>query len=360
MKKALLVLSILIYLSSFSFAQSHEGHNHTIKAVPPEQGTFGSATFSCGWEGQDIINMKSFSSNAEAEAVMNDIMSVLGLRSNYKIQAAKVPNAAAVVYGDQRYIYYNPKFITNVTDATNTNWASISIVAHEIGHHLNGHTLKAGGSQRHMEIEADEFSGFVLRKMGASLAEAQIAMRRLASERGTATHPGRAERLSAIEKGWRSADAQIASYNRRTSVPSNEQNTPTESRPTEDTSTVDAEDTPSTSSNPSSTTRTPAPPAFAAYRISLRSNPSKEYYITTRYNFVAIRDGKVNILGKLAETENERYPYKIDFDNEQITDLLISRKGELYSMKGKVVGSLTRVRREQPAAHSFLGIEMQR
>ncbi|MEM9848266.1 MAG: hypothetical protein AAF847_10280, partial [Bacteroidota bacterium] len=330
MKKALLILSISTWMMSFSFAQFH---NHSADHAPTEAGTFGSAQFSCGWGGEDIINMKSFNSNAEAEAVMNDIMSVLGLRPNYKIQAAKVPNAAAVVYGDQRYIYYNPKFINNVTDATNTNWASISIVAHEIGHHLNGHTLKAGGSQRHMEIEADEFSGFVLRKMGSTLDEAQIAMRRLASARGSSTHPGRDERLSAIEKGWRSADSQIAGYNRRTSVPSSQPSTTTDQeRPVANNTNTnkERESTTTNNTNTAPVSSVPAPPAFAAYRVSLRSNPAKEYYITTRYNFVAIRDGKVNILGKLAETENERYPYKIDFDNEQISDLLISRKGELY------------------------------
>jgi len=349
MKKALLLFAITFLMGQLVFSQIHE---HEDDFFEPQVGTLDRSDFSCGWGGEDIVNMKSFKSNAEAETVMNDIMSVLGLRPNYKIQAAKVPNAAAVVYGDQRYIYYNPKFISNVTEATNTNWASISIVAHEIGHHLNGHTLKAGGSQRNMEIEADEFSGFVLRKMGASLEDSQIAMRKLASPMGSKTHPGRDERLGAIERGWRSADSQISAYNRRNNVPTNRPtastDTPTETAPTR-----------TETSTPTTETTTSAPPAFAAYKVTLSSNPAKEYYITTRYNFVAIRDGKVNILGKLEETENERYPYKIDFDNEQIGDLLISRKGELVSLKGKAVGTLIRVSRQAQEVHSFLGISVQ-
>ena len=134
MKKALLLLTITFSMVNLSLAQLHD---HSNEHMPEQFGTHPEANFSCGWGGEDIINMKSFRSNAEAEAVMNDILSVLGLRPNYKIQAAKVPNAAAVVYGDQRFIYYNPKFMQNVTDATNTNWGSISIVAHELGHHLS-------------------------------------------------------------------------------------------------------------------------------------------------------------------------------------------------------------------------------
>ncbi|MEL6941643.1 MAG: hypothetical protein AAFO82_03170, partial [Bacteroidota bacterium] len=111
-----------------------------------------------------------------------------------------------------------------------------------------------------------------------------------------------------------------------------------------------------TNTPPSNNTSTSSIPAFAAFKVTLRSNPSKEYYITTRYKFVAIRDGKVNILGELASTDNERYPYKIDFDNAQIGDLMISRKGELLSMKGSVVGSLARVQRQQQ--HSFMGIDV--
>ncbi|MEM6700856.1 MAG: hypothetical protein AAF806_02615 [Bacteroidota bacterium] len=360
MKKTLLLLAVTFSIAHLSLAQLHD---HTHGDMPAQFGTHPETNFSCGWGGEDIINMKSFRSNAEAEAVMSDILSVLGLRPNYKIQAAKVPNAAAVVYGDQRFIYYNPKFMQNVTDATNTNWGSISIVAHELGHHLNGHTLKAGGSQRPMELEADEFSGFVLRKMGATLDESQAAMRRLAGK-GSATHPGKTERLLAIEKGWRSADRQITGYSRTTTVPTarNRSTTQTNPRNTAEEAATQEETIASTSTrtntSPRNTTTATAgaPPAFAAFRVTLRSNPEKEYYITTRYKFVAIRDGKVNILGELTSTENERYPYKIDFENEQIGDLMISRKGELMSMKGSIVGSLARVQRQQQ--HSFMGIDV--
>lgn len=355
MKKVMLSFAF-IFIFTFSFYAQYD-HEHETDAsyepsFPEQRGTIEGASFSCGWYGESLINRKDFRSNAEAEAVMNDIMNVIGLRTNYTIQAAKVPNAAAVVYGDKRYIYYNPRFISNVTAATNTNWASISIVAHEVGHHLNGHTLIKGGSQRHMELEADEFSGFVLRKMGASLEEAQIAMRKLAGERGTSTHPGKTERLMAIQKGWQEADKQINGYQSQTTVPT----TTTSTRQDQPVTTTPSDDN-NASSTPDEVDE--APPAFAAYRVTLRSNPGKAYYITTRYNFVAIRGDKVNVLGSLEENNNERYPYKINFENEKIADLLISRKGELYSMKGSIVGSLARINRQPvPKGQSFLGVDV--
>ncbi|MEJ7666929.1 MAG: hypothetical protein WKG07_49205 [Hymenobacter sp.] len=71
-----------------------------------------------------------------------------------------------------------------------------------MGHHLNGHTLRGGGSQPQDELEADEFSGFVLRRLGASLAQAQAAPgRRCADEAGSASHPGRTPRLAGHQPG---------------------------------------------------------------------------------------------------------------------------------------------------------------
>ncbi|HYF03265.1 MAG TPA: hypothetical protein VEC36_07805 [Patescibacteria group bacterium] len=81
-------------------------------------------------------------------------------------------------------------------------------MVHEIGHHLKGHTLNEKGSTHTEELEADEFSGFILRRLGASLSDAQAAMYKLSSEHGSTTHPKKDDRLKAIEDGWKNADAQ--------------------------------------------------------------------------------------------------------------------------------------------------------
>lgn len=143
------------------------------------------------------------------------IMQFTGLPQNFDVVEAPVPNAAAVILLDQqqtprRVIAFNRDFLGVVERATGGNrWAPVSIMAHEIGHHLSGHTITPGGSQPPTELEADKFSGFVLYKMGASLVDAQKAMATLVAEGPDgATHPGRGRRLGAIQEGWRQACAQ--------------------------------------------------------------------------------------------------------------------------------------------------------
>lgn len=136
---------------------------------------------------------------SQAAGIIREITEAVGLQPRFELRAtSQVDNAAAVVYGGKRYLLYNPTFLAAVNQAGHTDWAGISILAHEMGHHLNGHTLRAGGSQPEDELEADEFSGFVLRRLGASLAQAQAALAAVAPEAGSATHPGRTPRLAAI------------------------------------------------------------------------------------------------------------------------------------------------------------------
>jgi len=144
-----------------------------------------------------------------AGEIIEMILETMGLQASFEVKKANVPNAAAVVYQGKRYILYNPSFIAAMNKAAGTPWASIAILAHEIGHHLNGHTLDGKGSLPAIELEADEFSGFVLRKMGASLSDAQVAMRIIASAKATRTHPAKNDRLMAIADGWNRADDQL-------------------------------------------------------------------------------------------------------------------------------------------------------
>ncbi len=143
------------------------------------------------------------------------IMQFTGLPQNFDVMEAPVPNAAAVIVLDEqkmprRVIAFNNDFMNVVSRATGGNaWAPVSIMAHEIGHHLSGHTITPGGSQPPTELEADKFSGFVLYKMGATLDDAQKAMATLVADGPDgATHPGRRKRLTAIEEGWQQACVQ--------------------------------------------------------------------------------------------------------------------------------------------------------
>lgn len=142
-----------------------------------------------------------FTSDNEAVTALKLITDASGLASNFQILASDVPNAAAVIINNERFVLYNQTFMYNISQRVNY-WASISILAHEIGHHLNGHSLIPGGSRPSIELEADKFSGFILAKLGASLQEAQSAINALVTEAGSTTHPGRTARLAAIANGW--------------------------------------------------------------------------------------------------------------------------------------------------------------
>ena len=193
MKKSLLTLSVF-FLSFQIFAQL----NIRIGAHAKEN-------FNPGW----TVPMQNFASVAEGQQIIQQILNAVGRTANFEIRQANIQNAAAVTYGGKRYVLYNPNFINALDRRTGTEWASISVLAHEIGHHLEGHTTSGQGSHPEIELEADEFSGYALRKMGASLAEAQATMKLIANEVGSATHPGRSSRLSAIEEGWENADEQM-------------------------------------------------------------------------------------------------------------------------------------------------------
>jgi len=166
----------------------------------------------CTYVGTELPAGKiwSFRSTDEAKVIVDKIMEEVGLKPRFVLKSADVPTAAAIIMDSRRYILYSQNFVDEVDKTLGTRWASASIIAHEIGHHLNGHTLGAdGGVQLKDELEADEFSGYVLRKMGAPLADAQKAMGYYADETDTKTHPGKKARLAAIAAGWHMADDQL-------------------------------------------------------------------------------------------------------------------------------------------------------
>ena len=138
----------------------------------------------------------------EVWSVVNDILSVSGLAPNFQVvETQEVGNAAAVIIDDERYLAFNPVWMNRYKDDPNARWQLYGVMAHEVGHHLQGHTLTGLGSRPPTELEADEYAGFTLAALGASLGEAQSLWATL-GERGSATHPPRAQRLDAVERGW--------------------------------------------------------------------------------------------------------------------------------------------------------------
>ncbi|MFN3404816.1 MAG: membrane-binding protein [Cytophagaceae bacterium] len=256
---------------------------------------------------QEIAGMQ-----VEAQTIIDNILNEVGLKSNFDVKQGKVRNAMAVVHNKKRYILYNPLFIKRIRTACNTDWSAISILAHEIGHHLNGHTITTKGSHPAIELEADEFSGFVLRKMGAPLDEAQAAMRVLSSKKGSKTHPPRHERLAAIEKGWNQADQQIMSIINKHNGKGSDERVLVKGR------------NPSISINRN----------YVLNDVTFLNIPEK-YYLTKKYNLVRVGENGVEVIGKMMKSDTEVF---LSLKNKAL--FKVSANGQIIGDGNQVVGQI--------------------
>jgi hypothetical protein len=180
-KLTILFLSMLVGLACFS--RVNNGSDAAVKFNP-----------------RDTVTASV--SIPEPAILLDDIMRVTGLQQNFELKAADVMNIEASIQHKKRYILYNPAFISQLNSVAKNKWATTALLAHEVGHHLNGHTIKKSGSNIRVELEADEYAGFILNKMGATLAEAEEVMYYVAKQEDSKTHPARSSRILAIQKGW--------------------------------------------------------------------------------------------------------------------------------------------------------------
>ena len=161
----------------------------------------------------DFYKGNNFATYKNADIALDKILAVTGLSKNFALKECKdISNCVATTYKGIRYILFDKEFMDAIATRTNS-WSSTSILAHEIGHHVNGHTLGEESTlseSRQMELEADEYSGFVMFKLGASLSQAQEAIRLISTndDDSYSTHPARDKRLRAIEKGYNKAKGQ--------------------------------------------------------------------------------------------------------------------------------------------------------
>ena len=189
MKKLLIGLCFaLLLISSAAYAQKVTGCGFK---VPP----------------RSLIKSK-FQSVYEAKAILNSMLDTIQWQENFSIREQNViRNAYATIIKRVRWIIYDNDFLEDIDAYASTKWASISVLAHEMGHHYYNHVVNSGGSTPPKEIEADAFSGYVMAKLGATLDQSLAAMQAIASDRASASHPAKRDRLDAITKGWNSVSA---------------------------------------------------------------------------------------------------------------------------------------------------------
>ena len=315
MKKSLLAL-FAFFLSFQIFAQSNVriGPHVTMSYNP-------------GWS----VPVSNFASLEEGRQIIQNILDAVGLRANFEIRQANIQNAAAVAFGGKRYVLYNPNFINALDRRTGNQWASISVLAHEVGHHLKGHTVSGQGSQPATELEADEFSGYALRKMGASLEDAQATMKLIASENTTATHPGKSNRLAAIENGWESAGGQTTGRD----VANTKQ-------PTRPVQTSGGTTRYPTRSGDGSAVLKAVIDILGQVLFKSDQNLNSKYYMTDGSNVLRMINNNWHTVGKLARLNNSQYPFTI-YDNTN-TRLFVDRTGNILNRNGQYLGVLKAIR----------------
>ncbi len=171
----------------------------------------------------------NFQSVYEARDYINTMLDSINWKENFLVEEQNgINNAYATIIRNRRYIIYDNNFLENLDNYARTRWASVSVLAHEMGHHYRNHVVDRQGSTPPKELEADYFSGYVMAKLGANATEAVAAMEKIASPRASASHPAKADRLKSILQGWNYANglANTNSGGGQSTAPQPQQNPP--------------------------------------------------------------------------------------------------------------------------------------
>ena len=165
----------------------------------------------CGYKVPPRSLTTKFQSVYEAKEVVNSMLDNIQWKENFNLREQNgIQNAYATISRGQRFIVYDNNFLEDIDEYAKTKWASVSIMAHEMGHHFYNHVVSNQGSTVPSEIEADAFSGYMLQKKGATLMQALAAMNAIGTDKQTQTHPAKNDRLNAITRGYNVAKANLA------------------------------------------------------------------------------------------------------------------------------------------------------
>lgn len=163
----------------------------------------------CGYKIPPRSLLKTrFASVYEAKIIIRNMLDSIKWKENFSVKESNgIQNAYATILNGVRWIVYDNNFLEDIDEYAATKWASISILAHEMGHHYYNHVVSSQGSTPPREIEADAFSGYIMAKLGATLDQSIAAMSAIGSDKASATHPAKKDRLDAITRGWNAGKA---------------------------------------------------------------------------------------------------------------------------------------------------------
>ena len=193
MKKLIL---LLLFIPLVSFGQDYGNNSNALKIC-------------------SALQSNNFISDTQADRALERILSTIGASKRFVLQPCpNTNNAVATSYKGVRYILYDGEFMNSISNGN--NWSNLFILAHEVGHHINGHSLdlvlyasdvvqpSTLANKRKQELEADEFAGFVLARLGGPISAANQAISIISTNTDdtNSTHPKKNKRLASIKKGY--------------------------------------------------------------------------------------------------------------------------------------------------------------
>jgi len=115
------LLYLLIFISFSSFSQDY-GNNQDVGKL-------------CA-----AIQANNFTTDSAADNALDQILAVIGASKNFVLQpCSNINNALATSFNGIRYIFYDRDFMNTLNEGNDEG--NLFILAHEVGHHINGHTV---------------------------------------------------------------------------------------------------------------------------------------------------------------------------------------------------------------------------
>jgi len=180
--------------------------------------TFSLYSQQCCSFSSEIVNLYSclegytgYESSARAQNIVSEILKKSGIQgANFKIKTCDdTNNAVAIIWKNERYIILDEKFLA-LQSKTDEYWFNIFVTAHEIAHHLYGHTFENNNtihleSRRNRELESDKYAGLIIRKLGGNEQNIRNALNSIPHPTyNNSTHPIYSDRLKASISGYNS------------------------------------------------------------------------------------------------------------------------------------------------------------
>jgi tetratricopeptide (TPR) repeat protein len=156
-----------------------------------------------------LSGYSNYKDNINASLVVENILSKINLKNTFFVTKVceGINNAIAINYNDVKYILLDVDWIESIKYGKN-DWFHLMVIGHEMAHHILKHTEKQVGSlqeSRMHELEADEFSGYILGMYGASQADINTLLLGFPDDNDVnSTHPQKKDRELAIQKGYSS------------------------------------------------------------------------------------------------------------------------------------------------------------